>query len=71
MKNIEAAKIAIESKIKSHYDKVPHPCSPEFENWCEEMNELIQEQGYLERYNENDEEYRNCDNDEYFGSNDD
>jgi hypothetical protein len=71
MKNIEAAKIAIESKIKNHYDKVPNSCSPEFEMWCEEMAELIKEQGYLERYNQDDEEYQSCSNEEYFGPNDD
>jgi hypothetical protein len=72
MSNIEAAKIAIEAKIKAHYDKAPDSWSPEFELWAEEMDELTQEQRYLERGNDDDDEdYQSCSNDEYFGSNDD
>ena len=73
MNNIEAAKIEIEKKIKAHYDKAPDSWSPKFELWAEEMDELVQEQGYLERGNddEDDEDYQSCSNDEYFGSNDD
>ena len=55
MKNIEAAKIAIEAKIKAHYDKAPDSWSPEFELWAEEMDELVQEQGDLERGDDDDE----------------
>ena len=71
MNAIEAAKIAIEAKIKAHYGKEPDSWSPEFELWAEEMDELVQEQGYLERGNDDDEDYQSCSNDEYFGSNDD
>ena len=72
MNNIEAAKIEIEKKIKAHYDKAPDSWSPKFELWAEEMDELVQKQGDLERGDDDDDEdYQSCSNDEYFGSNDD
>jgi len=61
---------ALEIRLSQMNAIVPSEMSPKFERWVEDSDDLIFQIKSIYESDEDENDYVSCDNDEYFGPND-